>query len=115
MDNIITYFGQTARIICDENCTKAWGISTRPKEQLSEDYDDVVWLSDDELGDAPADPGTYEGGYGKPTHKKEIPNKWCVRECERCAMSKHGELDKPLSLPDYSVRHYNQPWKHNNY
>ena len=104
----ITYFGQktkvacdgNSKIACDGNCRKAWGINNRPKRQLSDDPDDYVFLADSELGDAPADPGTYEGGYGKPTSPAEFPNKWCVRECERSEMSAPGKWELPLVLPD---------------
>jgi len=107
MEKIITYFGQEAKVGCDEKCHKAWGFNNRPKEQLSEDDDDYAFLSDDELEIAPVDPGTYEGECAKPLSKTEIPNKWCVRECERCAMSKPNESHLPLQLPDFSKRMYN--------
>lgn len=110
--NIITYFGQPAKVTCDRKCKKAWGISRRPKRQLSEDEDDVVFLSDSELGEAPANPGTYEGGYGKPESPDMFPNKWCTRECERCEMSETGKASEPLELTDWSKPVYNQPWKH---
>jgi hypothetical protein len=71
---------------------------------MSDDEDDYGYLSDDELGDAPEYPGTYEGGQGK---NPLSMNKWCVRECERCTMSAPGEWDKPLKLPDFSKRVYN--------
>jgi hypothetical protein len=109
MQKIITYNNKPCTVACDEKCEKAWGINNRPKEQLSEDDDDYAFLSDDELGIAPINPGTYEGGEKKPVSKSEIPNKWCVRECERCESEK-GET-KP-ELRDFSKRLYNQPWKH---
>jgi hypothetical protein len=105
----ITYFGQPARVVCDRRCDKAWGINTRPRLQFSEDADDHAFLADGELGTAPLDPGTYEGCDGKPESPDAFPNKWCVRECERCTMSLSGE---PLELPDFNERIYNQPWKH---
>lgn len=109
MEKIITYLGQKVKVGCDEKCHKAWGVNARPKKQLTEDYDDYAYLSDAELGIAPIDPGTYEGGCAKPTLKTEIPNKWCVRECERCAMSALNEFNKPLLLPDFSDKVYNIP------
>jgi hypothetical protein len=112
MEKIIIYFGQNAKVACDEMCNKAWGINNRPNEQLSDDEDDTVMLADGELGEAPEHPGTYEGGDAKPIDKVGIPNKWCVRECERCAKSKPGEYKKHLPLKDFSKRIYNQPWKH---
>jgi len=105
MEKIITYFGQKAKVACDEKCNKAWGINNRPKKYLSKDEDDFVWLSDNELGEAPENPGTYEGGDAKPNAKsEEIPNKWCIRECERCKISKPGEWNNPIILRDFSQR-----------
>lgn len=46
------FCGQSALLVCDRKCNKAWG-EDRPQEQLSDNEDDVVWLADDELGDAP--------------------------------------------------------------
>lgn len=104
---IITFCGEKARVKCDRKCNKAWGINTRPREQLSSDEDDYCYLSDNELGNAPKDPGTYEYEDGKPKTPDEFPNKWCVRECERCAMSSPGEIMKELLLIDYEERGYN--------
>ena len=101
-----------AKVGCDEKCNKAWGIMFRPKEQLSDDDDDVVYLSDDELGDAPENPPIWEGGDGKPTCDSEKMNKWCVRQCERCEMTEYGKPNEPLIYKDWGVRRYNQPWKH---
>ena len=99
----ITYFGQKCRAICDLKCEKAWGVASRPKITLSDDPDDYASLADGELGEAPADPGTYEGGHGKPHHPRSH-NKWCVRECERSIVVKPGEA---VSLPDFSQRRFN--------
>lgn len=88
MEQIINYCGQPAKVACDEQCNKAWGASERPTISLSDNEDDFAWLADNELG---------------------IPNKWCVRECERCAMSNPGESKKPLALRDFSKRVYNIP------
>lgn len=109
MEKIIQYVGQYAKVACDEKCNKAWGMNERPTVQLSDDEDDYAYLSDDELGEAPEDPGTYEGGEGKPVDKQGIPNKWCVRECERCSMSSPGKFNEPLRLKDFSERVYNIP------
>ena len=104
---IIKFFRQDAKVCCDGKCNKAWGINNRPKNQLSDDEDDYEFLADSELGDAPADPGTYEGGHAKPTAISQFPNKWCVRECERCNMSSVGESDEPLEVFDFSERRKN--------
>ena len=109
---IILYFAQEMRVACDGQCHKAWGINSRPKVQLSDDENDYAFLADNELKTAPVDPGTYEGQDSKPASPANFPNKWCVRECERCARSKPGEWEKPLTLPDFSQRRYNQPRKH---
>lgn len=112
MEKLITFLGWEAKVGCDEKCHKAWGILNRPKILLSEDPDDYAYLSDDELEIAPVDLGTYEGGFAKPISKNEIPNKWCVRQCERCSISKINESHLPLKLVDFSKRFYNQPYKH---
>lgn len=108
----IIYFGQKAIIACDEKCNKAWGINNRPRIQLDENNeDDYVWLADNELGEAPDDPGIYEGFEmcGKPQSKEERLNKWCCRECERHFINKPGEYDKPIVLRNFSERIYNIP------
>ena len=104
----IQWFGNAMVLACDGNCCKAWGVMSRPKQDLSADPDDVAYLADGELGDAPADPGTYEGGCAKPASPDGM-NRWCARECERSDMK--ATVDK-LALPDYSARRFNQPWKH---
>jgi len=109
-ESIIKYSGQPAKIKCDGKCNKAWGINSRPKVQLSEDEDDVVYLSDSELGDAPDNPGTYEGWSAKPLNTSEFTgNRWCARECERLSISKPGEHDLPLELKDWNSRVFNMP------
>ena len=41
MQKLITYCGKKAILVCDGKCEKAWGVSSRPKIQLSEiDEDD---------------------------------------------------------------------------
>jgi len=107
-EKIIKYMGQDAKVVCDGKCEKAWGISSRPKIILDEDNeDDYCFLSDSELDIAPIDPGTYEGSDGKPESNTEFPNKWCVRECERCSMSAPDKSHLPLEVDDFSKRIYN--------
>lgn len=82
----ITFAGQPAVMLCDGKCEKAWGINSRPKVVITEgDDDDYYYVPDGELGMAPRDPGTYEGGDAKPNPAKGPVrmNKWCARECER--------------------------------
>lgn len=101
----ILFFGQRVIVACDRNCQKAWGINNRPRIQLDEDnWDNYVYLSDTELGEAPANPGTYEGNDAKPLSPDDFPNKWCVRECERSTMVDKGKL---YTLRDFSQRLYN--------
>jgi hypothetical protein len=102
--------GKPITIYCDANCKKAWGISQRPKIKLSDDEDDVVYMSDEELKNAPRLPDSSAGLQMKPQNKDEWLNKWCYRECERCGAFRKGEEFK--GLKDWSVRRYNQPWKH---
>ncbi|MBS4000760.1 MAG: hypothetical protein KGZ71_09800 [Desulfobulbaceae bacterium] len=130
MEKIITFFGQKVKVACDEKCNKAWGNSQRPRlyPEISEtrifglngesvypdgndpldeqeiDFDNFIFCSDDELGDAPIDPQTYEGDQAKPTNESDYGNKWCVRECERCEMSEPGKLNEPIELIDFSKR-----------
>lgn len=117
-------YGQQLVMACDGRCDKAWGINGRPKLFFMEkgeapraliegedprDEDDYVWLGDDELGTAPADPGTYEGGYAKPSAvpltDPEPMNKWCFRECERSESFKPGEpvLIRDLKKPEPNI------------
>lgn len=125
MEKEIIYLGKSAVAICDEKCDKAWGINKRPRiyPQLNnhkiygidgtdiypEEYylddnfqvDDCAYASDNELGKAPIDTGIIVDSDKKPTRKSQIPNKWCIRECERCVIG-----DKP-ELKDFSKRYYN--------
>lgn len=108
----IMYLGQTITAVCDGKCSKAWGNNNRPKVYLTNEEDDpdnYYFLPDHELGEAPADPGTYEGGYGKPQSDDELMNKWCVRECERSGSFGHTYLGLPKDYPphDFSDRVYN--------
>lgn len=108
----IIYFGQPGAVVCDARCDKAWGLHNRPSVWLSTDPDDYAFLADHELGEAPDDPGTYEGGHAKPTDPSERLNKWCIRECERSRISQTGRGDEMIEAPSFSRRLYNQPWKH---
>lgn len=103
----IVFAGQKARIKCDRKCDKAWGINSRPRQQIDEES--YCFMADDELGVAPETPGTYECADAKPLTPDEFPNKWCVRECERCAMSNPGEWDKELELKQLDKK----TWKTN--
>jgi len=93
----ITYCGQKAIVYCDKKCDKAWGINSRPivKENGSEYY-----KNDNELDNAPKNPGTYEGGIGKAMFP-ESHNKWCVRECERSSLNRPGSV---IIKSDFSKR-----------
>lgn len=90
-------FSGPATVWCDGRCHKAWGINCRPRTQHSDDPDDYTYLSDSELGTAPDDPGTYEGGHAKPSGVSEGHNKWCARECERSLITERGAVPR---LPD---------------
>lgn len=104
----IQWFERQHVLACDGKCSKAWGLSQRPKVQLGADDDDVAWLADGELGDAPSLPGTYEGGCTKPRGPDGM-NKWCARECERSNIALTVDA---LRLPNFNERLLNQPWKH---
>jgi len=107
----IVFFGKTCLAVCDHRCEKAWGINGRHHFEAQvafDDEDDYANLADHELGDAPLDPGTYEGTDAKPFHPIRH-NKWCVRECERSSLIEPG---CEIVLNDYSKRVYNIPNLH---
>jgi hypothetical protein len=109
----IIFFGELMILACDGKCTKAWGINNRPSISFDEDDpDDMAFLADDELGDAPKDPGTYEGGHGKPANP--VHNKWCTRECERSSLCEVSKFPSGMELKSFKERLYNQPWEHEN-
>ena len=107
----ITFFGQSCLLVCDGNCKKAWGLHQRPKEQLSDDAEDFVWLADDELPDAPEDPGTYEGECAKPTEYDDPgrQKKWCARECERWTLIRELTRDHSRRIKNYNNREKVKP------
>jgi hypothetical protein len=130
----ITYFGREAVVGCDNNCRKAWGINLRPRvyfdrsgrvlgfeslwhkvrvPKAEEDLDNFAYVPDHLLADAPADPGSYEGGQGKPPADyppcEDKLNKWCVRECERNQITECGKPEGPLVLPRYDDFRFNMP------
>jgi len=106
----IIYFGCECILFCDGKCEKAWGLNTRPRVQLS-DEDDFEWMSDGELGEAPVEPCSYEGGHAKPVTDDEKLNKWCCRECERSEMIDKSEVEDDTDFEalcrDFSVRRKN--------
>jgi len=120
----IVAYGKQVVLACDGQCNKAWGFNGRPqlffmeggppralrKGEEPRDYDDYVWVGDDELGEAPADPGTYEGGHGKPSGTPitdgDRMNKWCFRECERSSSFNPNE---PILLRDLKKPRPNIP------
>jgi hypothetical protein len=105
----ITWFGRPVTLACDGKCGKAWGITKRPNVRFDENEpDDSAMLADHEVGLAPADPQTYEGGCAKPTSPAEM-NRWCSRQCERSSLFEAGE---PVKVKRFDQRRYNQPWKH---
>lgn len=102
----IIFFGEPCALACDALCEKAWGRNNRPRRQLGSEEDDYVYLADQDLGVAPEDPGTYEGGHAKPRVPEERLNKWCARECERSVIVGQGQL---APLPDLSSTGPNIP------
>lgn len=108
----ITAFGKKITIACDGKCNKAWGLNNRLHKKVkgSKNDDDIYYFSDDEIpGDAPLNPGTYEGGHAKPTSKQDCLNKWCFRECERnfilSDLNSQEEIDNELNK--FKKRVYN--------
>lgn len=106
----ITYFGKPCTVACDARCDKAWGLNGRPRVTFDPgEPDDYAFLADGELGSAPAETGTWEGGHGKPSEVPSRHNKWCVRECERSETFEPGET---IVLRDLSKRLFNMPSLH---
>lgn len=111
----IRFFGHPATHACDARCDKAWGRNNRPTFPTRTDLrrapnpDDYAYLADDELGDAPLDPGTSENGDRKPREVQGTDdiNQWCVGECERAWINPVGHPDATPELPDFSVRLFN--------
>ena len=96
----ILFMGQNATIACDARCDKAWGRQTRKF------LPDGLPAADDDLGEAPADPGTREGlgsldECAKPTRPSTRLNRWCARECERCWISPPGHPNATPALPTF--------------
>lgn len=111
----ILWFDDYQILMCDGRCDKAWGISDRPRVNFDpNEPDDYALFTDDELGTAPADPGTYEGRHGKPSAApltdSSLMNKWCARACERSRMVPAGSPDR--RVPQFKTRVHNMPWLH---
>lgn len=78
-----------------------------------DDPDDIAYVEDSKTGEAPDDPGTYEGfgnDGGKPMHP-DHHNKWCARECERSQFIEPGE---DIFVRDFSQPVYNIHTRHEN-
>jgi hypothetical protein len=90
------FCGTSVILICDAQCNKAWGVNSRPIDDETNE-----WIADFEQ-EAPADPGTYEGGSGKPDTPRHNP--WCARECERSLLVSGEMQNKPIDLPKWNAR-----------
>jgi hypothetical protein len=111
----VIYCGKGATIFCDGRCNKAWGIQIRPRLYLDKngapvvkpirpsrdfDWDNFVYIPDALLGAAPLQPGTWEGGDGKPDPDEpsaEKMNKWCARQCERSELCEVEKTPEPYA------------------
>lgn len=108
----ILWSGRAVTLACDGVCSKAWGVIMRPTERFdANDPDDCAMHADHELGTAPVDPRSYEGGCAKPEGPAGM-NKWCSRQCERSRIFEADEVVTASALPSFDGRLYNQPWKH---
>lgn len=67
---------------CDGRCDLAIGIEWCDGHGNPNEVE--IRRNERTLAELRADPGTGEGGEIKPFHNIEFPNKWCVRQCERC-------------------------------
>lgn len=64
----IKFFGKLVRVKCDGQCSKACGKHGSDR--------------------------SYEGRDTKPTSPDFFPNRWCVRECERCEMLEKSHFNR---------------------
>jgi hypothetical protein len=102
----IQMHGMQVTLVCDGRCDKAFGIADRPTRELGYDEDDFVYLTDDELGTAPAPDAieSREGGNTKPSAEPiqdgERMNRWCARQCERCGRLKGHAPDRSRHTPN---------------
>lgn len=103
----IIYFEPHA-LLCDGQCDKAWGAGDRAIVQLSDDENDYEYLSDNELEQAPENPGSFEGWDYKPRCQADLHNRWCARACERAVKIPLWHID---ALPDFTQRIRNLPKK----
>ena len=110
MHKTIQWFRSPATLKCDGRCDKAFGINGRPQRKLSENPDDYVYLSDDEVGIAPGPGetvGVSEGGHMKPSavplSDPEQMNKWYSRECERSVVTTTDEPAPDLTNPKPNI------------
>jgi hypothetical protein len=93
---VIRYVGREVVVACDAKCYKAWGKQKRPVMSRFGDGSPRSFVLDGDLGMAPKDPRTAEGPDSKPRHAEDRLNRWCVRECERCAMfGEFGRFELP--------------------
>ncbi len=64
----ILYFGKRCLAVRDRKYNKALGLNVdRPQWREPAQPDDGIWLADADVGIALANPGSYEGGQGKPS------------------------------------------------
>lgn len=81
-NTVIPYCGQPVAVGCDGRCDLAVGIDWTTDDG---EYDLLeIKRCGETLISLRMNPGTTEGGEAKPASPREFPNKWCVRQCERC-------------------------------
>lgn len=104
---VVTAYGERMALGCDGRCERAYGRQDRPKVFAGTgNDDDWAWLADSEIKElAPENPGSYEGGVGKPKEAADRLNRWCFRECERSVFA--GSRETLVELPNLSKRYYN--------
>lgn len=109
---LIKSFSQWVWIGCDGNCSKAFGISERPRVFLSDDPDDFCYLPDQEIDQIVPD-FQWQSELDNPTRWPIHPKlcKWCVRECERSTETDWYSPHK-LFVWDFSKPFCNMPNLH---
>jgi len=88
--DIIQYCGQPMGVGCDGRCDLAIGIDWCLNDGKTPDLLQIK-RNGYTLAELRSDPGSSEGDERKMFNDSGFPNKWCVRQCERCKQI--GERD----------------------
>jgi len=80
---VVPFCGKAMGVGCDGQCGLAIGIGWYLEDGETLDVE-AIKEEGTTLEHLRKDPLSSEGGERKPASDSEFPNKWCVRQCERC-------------------------------